>query len=98
VNMQAYSDTEYIIDQFVHWTTVSIQDRGDIDISNVDIGYYEPPVIISKANESISSVRFMENPMLKSKVAYYQSIQDDSLKVNELHDVTRENLAPEFDS
>jgi hypothetical protein len=73
-------------------TTVSIHDRGDIDIANIDIDDYEPPVIISKADESISPIKFIENAMLTSKVEDYQSIQDDSLKVNELHDATCENL------
>jgi hypothetical protein len=37
-----------------------------------------------------------ESPVIISKA--YQSFQDDSLNVNELHDVTRENLMSEFDS
>jgi hypothetical protein len=65
-------------------TIVSIHDRGNIDIAYVDInGHYEPTIIILKADESISPIKLIENPMLKSKVEDYQAIQDDSLKVNE---------------
>jgi hypothetical protein len=37
VNIQANSDTEEVIDHLVDRKTVRIHDRGDIDISNVDI-------------------------------------------------------------
>jgi hypothetical protein len=71
VNIQANSDSKDVIDHLVDRTTVSIHDRVHIDIANVDIDDYEPPVIISKADEATSPIIFTKNPMLKTKVEDY---------------------------
>jgi hypothetical protein len=59
---------EGVIGQLVDRMTVSIHDRGDIDIANVDIdGHYEPPVIISKAILSSSKISIISRPQFKSQ-------------------------------
>jgi hypothetical protein len=79
-------------------TNVSIHDRGDIDVSAVDIDAYEPPVIVEKADKSVSPIKFTQNPIFKPKVEGSDMIQDKSSKVDDLTDVIRENLISEFDT
>jgi hypothetical protein len=66
VNIQVNSKIEGVIDHVIYRTTVSFHDRGDIDFANADIdGRYEPPVIISKANKTISPIQLCLSLKLK---------------------------------
>jgi hypothetical protein len=71
LNRSEISANDNVIDQLVDRTTISIHDRSDFDIAIVDIDDYELPVIVSKADESTSPTKFIENPMLKSKAEDY---------------------------
>jgi hypothetical protein len=59
---------------------------------------YEPPVIVEKADESVSPNKFTQNPMFKPKVEGGDMIQDESSKVDDVPDVIRETLMSELDT
>jgi hypothetical protein len=85
-DVQGKNDIEGVIDQLVDRTTVSMHDRGDIDIPAIDMDAYEPPVIVEKADELVSPIQFTQNPMFKPKIEGSDMIQDESSKIDDLPD------------
>jgi hypothetical protein len=59
---------------------------------------YEPPVIVEMAGESVSPIKFTQNPMFKPKVECSDMIQDEGSEVYDFPDIIRENLMSEFDT
>ena len=91
------NDIEDIIDQYVDRTTVSIHDRGDINIPSIDMDVSDPPVIVSKADDLVSPIKYIDNPMHMAKVEVGNLIQNESSTIEELPDVTKANLLSDFD-
>jgi hypothetical protein len=58
----------------------------------------EPAVIVEKADESVSPIKFTQNPMSKPKVEGSDMIQDESSNVDDLPDVNRKILMSVFDT